>query len=100
MNNSVTSNGTHEFVCEAWLGSSSGGLLRGDDPLKYSTPLLLLLISLVSSLSSVFQALLRPLANVDFVTQILVCNHFIIPFSTFFLINFGSLYISRKEKKV
>ncbi|CAA0400039.1 unnamed protein product [Arabidopsis thaliana] len=71
MNNSVTNNGTHEFVCEAWLGSSSGGLLRGDDPLKYSTPLLLLLISLVSSLSSVFQALLRPLANVDFVTQIL-----------------------------
>ncbi|KAG7553711.1 Cation/H+ exchanger [Arabidopsis suecica] len=70
MNNSVR-NGTHEFVCEAWLGSSSGGLLRGDDPLKYSTPLLLLLISLVSSLSSVFQALLRPLANVDFVTQIL-----------------------------
>ncbi|KAL1206794.1 Cation/H(+) antiporter 26 [Cardamine amara subsp. amara] len=70
MNNSVR-NGTEEYVCEVWLGSSSGGLFRGDDPLKYSTPLLLLLISIVSSLSSFFQALLRPLANVDIVTQIL-----------------------------
>lgn len=72
MNNNRVRNGTEEFVCEAWLGSSSGGVFRGDDPLKYSTPLLLLLISLVSTLSSFFQALLRPLANVDFVTQILV----------------------------
>lgn len=71
MNDSVR-NGTEEYVCEAWLGSSSGGLFRGDDPLKYSTPLLLLLISLVSSLASFFQALLRPLANVNFVTKILV----------------------------
>ncbi|ESQ40046.1 hypothetical protein EUTSA_v10015355mg [Eutrema salsugineum] len=64
-------NGTREFFCEPWLGSSSAGLFRGDDPLKYSTPLLLLLISLVSSLSSFFQVLLLPLGNVDFVTQIL-----------------------------
>ncbi|XP_010490522.1 PREDICTED: cation/H(+) antiporter 26-like [Camelina sativa] len=70
MNNSVV-NGTHEFVCEAWLGSTSSGIFMGDDPLKHSTPLLLLLISLVSSLSSFFQALLRPLPNVDFVTQIM-----------------------------
>lgn len=79
MNNSSVRNGTTEdFVCEAWMGSSSAGVFRGDDPLKYSTPLLLLLISLVTSLSSLFQALLRPLANVDFVTQILV------PFYVFF----------------
>ncbi|CAA7033382.1 unnamed protein product [Microthlaspi erraticum] len=71
MNISV-GNGTRGFVCEPWSGSNSAGLFRGDDPLKHSTPLLLLLISLVSSLSSLFQALLRPLANVDFVTQILV----------------------------
>ncbi|CAH2074643.1 unnamed protein product [Thlaspi arvense] len=71
MNNNNVRNGTRDFVCEPWLGSSSGGLFRGDDPLKYSTPLLLLHISLVSSLSSFFQALLRPLANVDFVTQIM-----------------------------
>ncbi|CAN8257461.1 unnamed protein product [Cochlearia groenlandica] len=71
MNNSVIRNGTEDYICEQWLGSNSAGLFRGDDPLKYSTPLLLLLISIVSSLSSLFQAILRPLANVDFVPQIL-----------------------------
>ncbi|XP_010543175.1 PREDICTED: cation/H(+) antiporter 26 isoform X2 [Tarenaya hassleriana] len=59
-----------EIACMKWLGSTSGGVWRGQDPTKLSTPLLLLQVSLVSSVSALLQAVIRPLGQ-NFVAQML-----------------------------
>lgn len=58
--------------CESWVGAGSMGIGRGDNPLKFAFPLLLLQISVVSLFSAFFQFLLRPFGKFAFLTQILV----------------------------
>ncbi|XP_024012073.1 cation/H(+) antiporter 27 [Eutrema salsugineum] len=60
-----------EWLCEPWLGAGSTGIGRGENPLKFALPLLLLQISVVSLFSAFFQFLLRPFGKFQFLTQIL-----------------------------
>ncbi|CAN8257463.1 unnamed protein product [Cochlearia groenlandica] len=60
-----------DWVCEKWLGSSSIGIGRGENPIKFALPLLLLQISVVSLFAAFFQFLLRPLGKFAFLTQIM-----------------------------
>ncbi|VVB12819.1 unnamed protein product [Arabis nemorensis] len=60
-----------EWNCEPWVGAGSMGIGRGDNPLNFTLPLLLLQIAVVSLISAFFQFLLRPFGKFAFLTQIL-----------------------------
>ncbi|EOA22587.1 hypothetical protein CARUB_v10003249mg [Capsella rubella] len=60
-----------DFICEPWTGAGSMGIGRGENPLKFTLPLLLLQISVVTIISVFFQFLLRPFGKFAFLTQIL-----------------------------
>lgn len=61
-----------DWICEQWVGASSMGVGRGENPINFPLPLLLLQISAVSLFSAFFQFLLRPFGKFVFLTQILV----------------------------
>ncbi|CAA7056808.1 unnamed protein product [Microthlaspi erraticum] len=59
-----------DWICERWVGASSMGIGRGENPINFALPLLLLQISVVSLFSAFFQFLLRPFGKFAFLTQI------------------------------
>ncbi|CAB82285.1 putative transporter protein [Arabidopsis thaliana] len=60
-----------DWLCEPWVGAGSLGIGRGENPLKFALPLLLLQISVFSIFSVSFQFLLRPFGKFAFLTQML-----------------------------
>lgn len=61
-----------DWICEPWVGAGSLGIARGENPIKFTLPLLLLQISVVTIISVFLQFLLRPFGKFAFLTQILV----------------------------
>ncbi|CAH8269677.1 unnamed protein product [Arabidopsis lyrata] len=60
-----------EWLCEPWVGAGSLGIGRGENPLKFALPLLLLQISVFTIFSVSLQFFLRPFGKFAFLTQML-----------------------------